>query len=346
MITIRPAFDHVRASLPDRGRGRPVVSRFPFSEVPVPRSKSTAQHDGKVPALSRGKNRLPEHIVTHSIIGKTGTGIPVIGDIPWGTHICVFYDTAEDLLNTAASYFEVGLQTNQFCVWAISDPVTEIDAKKALRLNVPNFDRQLATGQIEILSARDWYLEEDRLSVERIVGGWSKKLQDALAKGYDGMRISGNAFWMQTDHWKAFCEYERQLDQSLSGQKLIALCTYQLGASSAADVLDVAHAHQCSIARRNGGWEWLETPELKQAKLEIKRLNSALDVLSKPFSGHKSLTPRELVTLVQIVRGASTKEAALALGVSPRTIEFHRANVMQKLRAKNTADLVRKVLSQ
>ena len=35
---------------------------------------------------------------------------------------------------------------------------------------------------------------------------------------------------------------------------------------------------------------------------------------------------------------------ALALGVSPRTVEFHRANVMRKLGARNTADLVRRVL--
>ena len=45
-------------------------------------------------------------------------------------------------------------------------------------------------------------------------------------------------------------------------------------------MLDVARAHQCSIALRNGNWEFLETPELKQAKQEIRRLNGALDVLS------------------------------------------------------------------
>jgi FixJ family two-component response regulator len=44
------------------------------------------------------------------------------------------------------------------------------------------------------------------------------------------------------------------------------------------------------------------------------------------------------------VRGASSKEAAGWLKVSPRTIEFHRANIMQKLDAKNVADLVRIVV--
>ena len=50
--------------------------------------------------------------------------------------------------------------------------------------------------------------------------------------------------------------------------------------------------------------------------------------------------------LAQIARGASSKEAARLLGISPRTVEFHRANIMQKLGAKNTVDVVRRVLGE
>jgi DNA-binding CsgD family transcriptional regulator len=88
----------------------------------------------------------------------------------------------------------------------------------------------------------------------------------------------------------------------------------------------------------------LETPELKQAKREIKGLNEALLVLSRPFTGHELLTSRERTILAQIVRGASSREAADSLKLSPRTVEFHRANIMQKLDAKNVADLVRIVV--
>ena len=45
--------------------------------------------------------------------------------------------------------------------------------------------------------------------------------------------------------------------------------------------------------------------------------------------------------LEQLVAGASNKEAGRRLGISPRTIEIHRARVMDKLGAKNVADLVR-----
>jgi len=46
------------------------------------------------------------------------------------------------------------------------------------------------------------------------------------------------------------------------------------------------------------------------------------------------------------VKGESNKEAARELGISPRTIEVHRSRIMEKLDAKNTADLIRIVMSE
>jgi DNA-binding CsgD family transcriptional regulator len=242
----------------------------------------------------------------------------------------MFYETKTDLLDAAVSYFGAGLESNEFCVWVISAPITTEDATSALRSNIPDFDRYLADGRIELIKGTEWYLEGGEVDPQRITVGWSEKLSAALAKGCDGMRISGNAFWMDTKQWKEFCEYEDEVDRSLAGQKMIALCTYSLRASGAADMLDVTRAHQCSLTRRNGDWEFLETPDLKLAKQEIKRLNGALDIQSKSFPGHETLTPRELVTLVQIVRGLSSKEIARGLGISPRTVEFHRTNLLKK----------------
>jgi two-component system response regulator FixJ len=58
------------------------------------------------------------------------------------------------------------------------------------------------------------------------------------------------------------------------------------------------------------------------------------------------LTPREREVLDLVAAGASNKEAGRRLGISPRTIEVHRARIMDKLGAKNAADLVRIVMSE
>jgi hypothetical protein len=63
----------------------------------------------------------------------------------------------------------------------------------------------------------------------------------------------------------------------IADQRSIILCTYPLTTSPADRVFDIAHIHRLAVARRNGNWEIIETPELVQAKAEIKKVNDALE---------------------------------------------------------------------
>jgi two-component system, LuxR family, response regulator FixJ len=62
--------------------------------------------------------------------------------------------------------------------------------------------------------------------------------------------------------------------------------------------------------------------------------------------GDTELTRREQQVAALIAHGASNKEAGRQLGISPRTVELHRAHIMEKLGARNAADLVRIVLTR
>ncbi|MCS0495494.1 response regulator transcription factor [Ancylobacter mangrovi] len=107
-------------------------------------------------------------------------------------------------------------------------------------------------------------------------------------------------------------------------------------------------------AIRHGALDFIEKPF--DADTVVERVRDAIDahnrragaepsdLLTAHFPGHDLLTPREREVLVQIASGASNKEAGRVLGISPRTIEVHRARIMEKLGAKNAADLVRIVL--
>ena len=57
------------------------------------------------------------------------------------------------------------------------------------------------------------------------------------------------------------------------------------------------------------------------------------------------LTPRELEVLEQLVAGKSNKLAAHDLNISPRTVEIHRAHIMDKLQARSLSDLVRTAIA-
>lgn len=67
---------------------------------------------------------------------------------------------------------------------------------------------------------------------------------------------------------------------------------------------------------------------------------------SQPLSVEQLLTPREFEVLAMIIGGASNKEGGYRLGISKRTFEVHRAHIMEKLGARNAADLVRMALSK
>lgn len=61
--------------------------------------------------------------------------------------------------------------------------------------------------------------------------------------------------------------------------------------------------------------------------------------------GFSQLTKREKEVLNLISNGRSNKEAGRELGISPRTVEVHRAHVMEKLGARNTAELMKIILT-
>jgi PAS domain S-box-containing protein len=197
--------------------------------------------------------------------------------MPWGTHFCHFYESKEDLLDTLIPYFKGGLESNEFCLWVISDPLTKEEAPDALRRAVPDLDRYLAERSIEILPHDEWYLQEGVFDLDRVISGWNEKLEQALARGYAGMRVSGNTAWIQKEKWKDFREYEEDVDALIADQRMIALCTYPLAASTAAQILDVARIHKVAVARRRGILEIVETAEQKEARAEIKRLNDELE---------------------------------------------------------------------
>jgi DNA-binding CsgD family transcriptional regulator len=72
--------------------------------------------------------------------------------------------------------------------------------------------------------------------------------------------------------------------------------------------------------------------------------NRSPAVMLSSGSDQKPLTRREREVLSLVREGCSNKQGALQLKISPRTFESHRAEVMRKLGARNTADLVRLAL--
>jgi len=102
-------------------------------------------------------------------------------------------------------------------------------------------------------------------------------------------------------------------------------------------------------ALKLGSLDFVEKPfELARMRDAIQR-GVDLDLERRHHAGQRalmaerfrSLSPRENEVMDRIVQDAANKEVALQLGLSPKTVEVHRANVMRKTGAQSLAELVR-----
>jgi len=122
----------------------------------------------------------------------------------------------------------------------------------------------------------------------------------------------------------------------ISGQGDITMAVNAIK-SGALDFIEKPFRGSEIVARLN---EAIEAYTRRQAES-----NSASRIATLHFPGREPLTRREREVLEQFTAGASNKEAGRQLGISPRTIEDHRANIMKKLGARNAADLIRIVMT-
>jgi len=198
--------------------------------------------------------------------GLVKTGIDVIGAVPWGTHFCQFYQNKQDLLDILVPYFKAGLENNEFCMWVTAEPLNEGEAREAIAKAIPDFAQYQARGQIEILPHDQWYLKDGVFDLQRVLDGWVEKLEQALAGGYAGMRITGNTAWLERNGWKDFTEYEAGINNVIGKYKMMALCTYWLDKCGASEVIDVVNNHQFALLKRRGSWEIIESTIYKQTR--------------------------------------------------------------------------------
>jgi C4-dicarboxylate-specific signal transduction histidine kinase len=205
------------------------------------------------------------------------TGIGVVGDVPWGTHFFLFHETEEDLIDACLPYLQAGLENRELCMWVIADPLTEEEVRYCLKHTIPGFDDYFESRSIEIVRGREWYMKGDELDLERVTRGWKQKTDRALNGGYAGFRLSADTAWLDKRDWKEFCEYEKEVNESIGNTPMLALCSYPLPGTGAAEILDVTCTHQFAIARRNKKWELMESSELKQSKAQILKLNNDLE---------------------------------------------------------------------
>src|SRR5665811_211467 len=134
---------------------------------------------------------------------QTFSGIQILGNMPWGSHFCQFYNTKQDLLEILVPYFKTGLENNEFCLWIAADPIDVNIATHALEKAVPEFNNYNLQHKIEILPYTEWYLQGGNFNIEVIIKRCYEKLTESLENGFTGMRANGNTGSVSYTHIRA-----------------------------------------------------------------------------------------------------------------------------------------------
>lgn len=219
------------------------------------------------------------------------SGLKIVGDVPWGTHFCQFYQTKEDLTDILVPYFKAGLENNEYCMWVTSEPLGVKEATESLQKAVQDIDVYMDKKQLEIIPYTEWYIKDGGFTSKRVLNGWVEKLNEALEQGYEGLRVTGNTFWLEKENWDAFVDYEEELEKVLDNFQIMVICTYSLDRCDANQIIDVVYNHQFTLIKREGNWTLVESirhrktkEALEKVKMREKSFASAIEFSAQPFS--------------------------------------------------------------
>lgn len=187
------------------------------------------------------------------------SGIESVGAVPWGTHFCHFYNTRQELLDILIPYFEAGLANNEYCLWVTSGVLSAEEAGQALLTAVPDLVARMNSGQMEIITHSRWHPRDDAFDGPGLLNGWIHKLSQALSRGFEGLRLTGNALWVGEGTRQALQVYETAVNSIIGRYPVIAACGYCLGYCAAPEVIEAIRCHQFALTRREGRWEIIRT---------------------------------------------------------------------------------------
>jgi hypothetical protein len=106
-----------------------------------------------------------------------------------------------------------------------------------------------------ILEFTDWYLDAKGSINARALQTAIERLKAAQARGFAGVRMSGNSFWLERKYWTLFSDYEKQLHAIIRNSRIVVLCSYSQERCTPRDVVEVMNHHDYALSHGPQGCE-------------------------------------------------------------------------------------------
>lgn len=182
----------------------------------------------------------------------TECGLPGVTTIPYGVHMCHFYETRADLAAALVPYFVAGLKKQERCIWVTAAPLDAAAAATELRNAGLNVGALTRSGGLVISDAASFFAHVTM--GPGVVELWMEEERRALAAGYAGLRVTGNTNFVPAADWSKFMDYEELMNQACPERRIVALCSYLQERCGATEMTEAVQRHSCTLDRPDQGW--------------------------------------------------------------------------------------------
>jgi hypothetical protein len=176
-------------------------------------------------------------------------------------------------------YFKQGLERNEACVWLVGDLTVE-EARDALAAVVPDLDRYMDKGQMQIRHYTELYTNPDgtvkppgQLSDQFAAMG-----STVTANGFAGLRASGSVSWVNDEEsMSRFMDYETKVNLAIQNSRIMAVCTYPAQAAAMCGCRELIHNHGKLYIKRG---EWIHDKSKDAERIEAVFASLAAEVVA------------------------------------------------------------------
>ncbi len=234
------------------------------------------------------------------------SGIDIIGDIPWGTHIGQLYSSKADFFNVGAPYMAAGLEDNELCIWIYAQSTSYEEVSNNIGMYVKDIDKYIERGQLIIIPYTDWYIKDSSFNEVRVNSQWRELVEQALKKGYEGLRAVADTSWLEKSFFRSFSDYEQKVNRLISELPFVVICLYDAGSVDIFEAAEIAKNHSYLIVKHED-----ELRIISNVELQIKNRQLEYDKMKTEFFSnisHELKTPLNVIlATIQLLKSQNNK---------------------------------------
>jgi len=212
-------------------------------------------------------------------MGLRKSGIDLIGDVVWGTHISQIYSSKNDFFKFMGPYIKEGLLNNELCVWIYSNNTSLEEIKSILKCHVTNVDDFVHKGQLKIIPYTQWYVKDESFNEIRVNKQWLKLLNHATDNGYDGLRAVADTKWLEKSFYRSFLHYEEIVHKMITELPFIAVCLYDVNRLDLIEFAEIIRNHDYTIMKDKNEFRLIQNIELLVKSEQLVRSKEAYNKL-------------------------------------------------------------------